>query len=136
MYEYRFIFYCNYETVRYMRNYFLSLFWNCFFSLFDAVFTNLFLGTLGLKPICVITYRHVPHGILHPFFYGYELLPPGSNIGWLNNRRPTRKCRWFLRGHSISNNVVYCTYFVFVSVYHSFAVRSMGCCCVGGGKFL
>ena len=44
------IFYCNYETVRYSGDYFLGLFWNCFFSSFDAVFTNLFLGTLGSKP--------------------------------------------------------------------------------------
>jgi hypothetical protein len=35
---------------RYARDYLLSLFFNCFFSLFDAVLTNLFLGALGLKP--------------------------------------------------------------------------------------
>ena len=49
MYEYGFIFYCNREIFRYTRDYFLGLFLNCFFSLFDAVLTNLFLGTLGLN---------------------------------------------------------------------------------------
>jgi len=51
MYEYGLVFYyCNCETVRYMRDYFLGLFWNRFFSSFDAVFTNLLLATLTKAP--------------------------------------------------------------------------------------
>ena len=50
MYEYGFIFYCNSEIFRHMRDYFLSLFLNTSFSSFDAVLMNLLCGTLGLNP--------------------------------------------------------------------------------------
>jgi hypothetical protein len=56
MYQQVFIFYCNREIFTYTRDYFLGLFLNCFFSLFDAVLTNLFLGTSGNDQILLQEY--------------------------------------------------------------------------------
>ena len=61
---------------------FLPPFLNCSFSPFDAIFTNLLCGTLGLKPTYAIICRHELHdGILHLFSCRLSpLFPWPSNL--------------------------------------------------------